>query len=332
MKLSELGEFGLINRIAPLFGHLIPKGVEGIGDDCAVIPISETESLVVTTDLLVEDIHFLRAKMPANDLGWKSLAVNLSDIAAMGANPVGTFLSIGLPSDVTVEWTDSFFEGMHRLAAQHNVPLLGGDTTSSPDKIVINLAVVGKASSKTIKRRSAAQAGDIVVTTGFVGDSGAGLWLLLNKEKPTAQTVPLITAHFHPRPHLEEGKWLAAQPGVHAMMDISDGITSDLPHILRASGVGAKVEVSRIPISPTLKAVSDSYSWNIFDLATGGGEDYCLLLTIAPDAIMAIALEFEEKFNQPLFPIGQIVTGTPEIQWTSNGIPTHPGGKGFQHF
>lgn len=332
MKLSELGEFGLINRIAPLFGHLIPNGVEGIGDDCAIIPISDTESLVVTTDLLVEDVHFLRTAMPANDLGWKSLAVNLSDIAAMGAEPFGAFLSIGLPSDVTVEWTDSFFEGMHHLAALHGVPLLGGDTTSSPDKIVINITVLGKAQAKTIKRRSAAQAGDIIATTGFVGDSAAGLQLLINKVLLTDETAPLIEAHFRPRPHLEEGKWLAEQLGVHGMMDISDGIASDLPHILRASDVSATVEVSQIPLSATMQVVAKSNSWNTFDLATGGGEDYCLLVTIKESAFNTIASLFKEKFNHTLFPIGKITTGTPEIQWTSNGVSTYPCGKGFHHF
>ena len=332
MELSALGEFGLINRIAPLFSHLIPNGVEGIGDDCAIIPISETESLVVTTDLLVEDIHFLRHSMPAIDLGWKSLAVNLSDIAAMGAKPIGSFLSIGLPADVTVEWTDAFFEGMHQLSAIHGVPLLGGDTTRSPEKVVINITVVGKASSDKIKRRSTAQHGDVIATTGCVGDSAAGLWLLLNKIAPTPETEVLFGAHFRPRPHLLEGAWLAAQPGVHAMMDISDGIASDLPQILRASGCSATAELSQLPISSTLRNARDSYPWDIHDLAVGGGEDYCLLLTLDSSEAATIMANFESTFNHPLFSFGTIVAGTPTIRWSKYGAPIQLTSKGFQHF
>ncbi len=332
MQLAALGEFGLINRISPLFRSLIPEGVEGIGDDCAIIPISETESLVVTTDLLVEDVHFLRNVMPAYDIGWKSLAVNLSDVAAMGATPVGTFLSIGLPSDISVEWTDSFFEGLHSLSAQHNVPLLGGDTTRSPEKIVINITVVGKAPSNSIKRRSAAKLGDIVATTGFLGNSAAGLWHLLNNSPKNESTATLIEEHFRPKPYLHEGQWLANQKGVNAMMDISDGISSDLRHILKASNLGACVEMSQLPISPILKSVANSYPWDILNFATSGGEDYCLLVTIARENFPSVASKYYEMFNHPLSAIGEIQCGPSEIEWKRNGITIELLERGFQHF
>ena len=186
MKVTEIGEFGLIRRFSPPFLAPLAAGELGIGDDCAVLPLPDGSVLLATTDMLVEDIHFLRRAIPPADLGWKSLAVNLSDIAAMGGSPHAAFLSLALPRDVEVEWVDSFFAGLKELAEESGTELLGGDTTRSPERVVVNIAVLGGARPDRVKLRSGARPGDAVCVTGFLGDSGGGLELVYQNIPPVA--------------------------------------------------------------------------------------------------------------------------------------------------
>lgn len=325
MKINEIGEFELIGRIASGFSDLIPQGWEGIGDDCAVIPWGDGRSLVVTTDLLVENVHFLRKRITPYDLGYKSLAVNLSDVAAMGAEPAATFLSLGLPSGtVEVEWCDAFFEGYRSFG----VPLLGGDTTSSPEGIVINITVLGLVKNKHIKRRNAAWAGDMIAVTGPLGDSAAGLQAMLQNLPPDDDIKALIERHHRPRPHLAEGEWLGAQEGVHAMMDVSDGVASDLLHILRASSLAAAVDTDDVPLSPLMQKTATRLGWNALEMALSGGEDYVLLLTVDPAHINDLQKRFAERFGSPLYVIGECRTGEPEITYRGTGDHF----TGFKHF
>ena len=325
MKINEIGEFGLIGRIAERLKSLIPQGWEGIGDDCAVIPWGNDRSLAVTTDLLVENVHFLRERITPYDLGYKSLAVNLSDVAAMGAKPVATFLSLGLPAGtVGVEWCDAFFEGYRSFG----VPLLGGDTTSSPEGIVINITVLGLAENWRIKRRNAARAGDLIAVTGPLGDSAAGLQAILQHLPPDADTEELIRRHHCPRPHLAEGEWLGAQESVRAMMDVSDGVASDLLHILRASSLAATVRANDIPVSPLLRKTAARKGWDVLEMALAGGEDYVLLLTVDPAHINDLQKRFAERFGHPLYVIGECRTGDPEISYRDTASHF----TGFKHF
>lgn len=328
MKINEIGEFGLIGRIAAGFRGLVPTGWEGIGDDCAVIPRGEGSSLLVTTDLLVERVHFLRDRISAYELGAKSLAVNLSDVAAMGGRPAATFLSIGLPPETGVEWCDAFFEGYRSFG----VPLLGGDTTSSPEGIVVNITVLGVAKNECVKRRSAARPGDRIAVTGTLGDSAAGLRAILDHLPATPDTDELVKRHHQPRPHLKEGEWLGRQGGVHAMMDVSDGVASDLLHILRASTVGAAIDLHRLPLSPLLSRAAARYGWDARELALTGGEDYVLLLTVAPEEAEELQHRFEAEFGRPLHWIGECTAGKPEIAYRdANGVHTNAY-RGFNHF
>lgn len=307
MKIDQLGEFGLIDKISKMFGTLVPNGCRSIGDDCAVLPLSDKESLVVTTDMLIEGVHFLKDRITPWELGCKSLAVNLSDVASMGARPYCTFLSIGLPGDCTSEWCDSFFEGYRSLG----VPLLGGDTTSSLQGVVINITALGIVPNANIKLRSGAISGDRILVTSTLGDSGAGLRALI-ENKP--QYTALIHAHHNPPSVTEQGIWLGKQPWVGAMMDISDGIASDLSHILKASSketntqLGATIQTNNIPISSTLKsALEIEPEWDSIKLTLASGEDYCLLLTARADEAIELQTEYTKQFpGQRLYDIGQI--------------------------
>lgn len=274
------GEFQLIGQIATSFAA--PKGTIGIGDDCAVLPQEQGYETLVTCDLLVEDTHFLFDQASPRQIGWKAAAVNFSDIAAMGGVPVGTFLSMALPPKVGAPWVAEFIEGYRSLSDLLHAPLLGGDTTSSPQRVCINVTVLGQCRTGRRKLRSTAQAGDLVCVTGPLGDSAAGLHAILHHAIDTPEAYALVERHYHPTPRIDEGQQLAAHRGVHAMMDISDGIGSDLRHILDASHVGATIEVGRIPLTSHLQCYCQRHALDPYELALTGGEDYELLFTIDP--------------------------------------------------
>ncbi|MGD8780137.1 MAG: thiamine-phosphate kinase [Ignavibacteria bacterium] len=334
MKLSELGEFGLINRIAPLFLKNLDESITGIGDDCSVIPFNKNESLLITTDMLIEDVHFLCDKISPEELGYKSLAVNLSDIAAMGGNPQSAFLSIGIPKNTEIPWLDAFFNGIKNLADETNTLLLGGDTTKSIDRLVINIVVVGKAENSKIKYRSAAKPGNVICVTENIGDSGGGLKIILEnlEDKSDEDICHLIKAHHKPRPHLKEGQWLSAKAGVNAMIDVSDGIDSDIRRIMEQSHIGAKVNLEDVPISSSLKRISGKFNWDPYEIAAVSGEDYCLLVTIDKEKYTDIAESFKKEFNSPLYKIGEITDRKYELEYFNKNTPVLLGKHGFDHF
>lgn len=315
-KALSCGEFGLIEQIRRRFGDIPLAGMTGIGDDCAIIPQGEDRSWVVTTDMLVEDVHFLRFRITPFDLGYKSLAVNLSDVAAMGVAPCASFLSLALPTDLSEGWIEAFTEGYHALSARYGVPLLGGDTTSSHQGISISVTAIGQGPNASIKRRSDARSGDTILVTGLLGDSAQGLQELLSGGVDS----DFIRIHHHPEPAVNEGVWLGSQPAVHAMMDLSDGMASDLKHILEASGRGAEVSIEEIPTRVSV------------ELAVTGGEDYQLLCTADTETVPELQRQFEARFSRPLYAVGRITSGEPTILWKQHGQIVHPDWKGFTHF
>ncbi|PRZ00061.1 thiamine-phosphate kinase [Marinilabilia salmonicolor] len=333
MKLSEIGEFGFIDRFSGKFSALNKNEEYGIGDDCAIMPLDDQYNQIVTTDLLIEDIHFLRSAITPFDLGYKALAVNLSDIAAMGGTPSASFLSIALPADTEVEYMDQVMEGYRSLSEKYRVPLLGGDTTKSPDKIVINVCVTGKVLKGKAKLRSSAMTGDYICVSGPLGDSAAGLNMLLNNINPDNQTKNLISWHNRPEPAITEGLWLGRQEGVNAMMDISDGIASDLKHILTRSGKGAVIHLENIPLSEALRATSRNNTIDVLKFALSGGEDYRLLFTVQSQDFEKIKKDYNKHFQTPLTCIGKITEENPgEIMWMQENRPFVFQKGGFNHF
>lgn len=310
-------EFGFIDKICARFAELPLNGFEGIGDDCAVLPVADGDALLFTADLLNEGVHFLRRATSARELGGKALAVNLSDIAAMGGRPVATLLSLALPPDAGETWAEEFMEGYRALSERYGVALVGGDTTRSGQGITINVTAIGRAPLSCIKRRSAARPGDVLFTTGALGASGAGLRDLLAGRLDT----PAAVEHRNPRPQVEEGLWLGMRREVHAMMDLSDGLASDLRHILDRSGVGAEVLLERVPVA----------EGSNLQTAACGGEDYKLLLTADAEGAGRLADEFLKRFGSPLHPLGRI-TGTRELVWLQNGNPVPLDWHGFTHY
>ena len=311
-------EFGLIEYVARLFGDVDRQGWESIGDDCTVLPIGGGEVLVMTTDMLQEDVHFLRGATSAYELGRKSLTVNLSDVAAMGIKPVAALLSLALPSDATDEWAKEFLDGFHSLAVEHGVALVGGDTTSSKAGISINVVAIGRGRAECVKRRAAAQVGDVIFVGDKLGASALGLKDILRGEYATV----LAEVHRNPVAQIAEGEWLGAREEVHAMMDLSDGLASDLCHILKLSHCGAEVDVESIP------AVGGDV-----ESAVCGGEDYKLLFTVAGSAAEQLQRDFREHFGAEIYAVGRITASSEaEICWMENGRKITPQWRGFSHF
>jgi thiamine-monophosphate kinase len=330
--LAGLGEFGFIARMARPFLRGLPAGVEGIGDDCAVLPWTKSERLIVTTDMLVEDRHFIRKSVAAEDLGYKSLVVNFSDIAAMGGSPKWALLSIGVPEGVNLKWLDGFFLGWRTAARPWDVCLVGGDTTKSPGGLIINVVVIGTVRAGREKYRSAARAGDIVAVTGPLGDSGGGLKILLGGGARSRDEKRLVRAHMRPRPHVEEGEWLAGQEGVRAMMDVSDGVDSDIRRIMEQSGVGAEIDLDKLPVSAELRKVGKRHGFDPVETAAAGGEDYCLLVTVERGSFNTVAAGFKRRFGRPLTAIGTIRPKSSGLGYIRDGRPATLRSRGFDHF
>lgn len=333
MNLKDIGEFGFIDRIS--VGCLNqPSGVvKAIGDDAAAF-LTETGHLtLVTTDLLVERVHFLRDATSGYNLGYKALSVNLSDIAAMGGTAGNAFVSIAIPEDCTLDYLEDIYRGMKSIAAHYKVNILGGDTTSSKRDLIINLAVTGSVLENDVLFRDTAQVGDVILTDGFLGDSRAGLHLLLHQikaDKPYLEA--LLNAHLLPRPSLLEGRFLARQPGIHAAIDVSDGLSSDLGHILGESRVGARLSADRIPVSPALVQFCRYLGFDPVEFALAGGEDYTLLVTIDPAEADRVVRDFNDEFHRPLYQIGHIVESDSIELVETDGNVRSLAPTGWDHF
>ncbi|NVL89619.1 MAG: thiamine-phosphate kinase [Desulfobacterales bacterium] len=331
--LKELGEVGIINLIHGKVSSKLPPYIKkGIGDDCAVLETLGDRALLVTTDTLIEEIHFTAQTLPPEALGWKALAVNISDIAAMGGKPRTAFLSIALKPDTKVSFLESFMEGLNDLADKTGVVLAGGNTVESPSCAVITITLLGGCLAEHVVYRSGARADDDLWVTGPLGNAAAGLFLLQNKQAPSlSEYESLVQAHQKPVPRLDMGKALGESGIAHAMIDISDGIAKDLGHICEQSNTGALLQATSIPMSDKLLKLAAEAKKKALDWVLHGGEDYELLFTASPadrEKIESIAAKVS---NTPVTKIGTIITEAGVRLETEKGKePLGPGG--YVHF
>jgi thiamine-monophosphate kinase len=326
LKLGELGEFGLIDRISRK-AHLSHSVRIGIGDDAAAIEPGAGLLTLVTTDMLVEGVHFDLDYSDPITLGRKSLAVNLSDIAAMGGVPRHFLVSMAVPGETPVEFMDAFFEGMVSLGDDFGVSLIGGDTSSSPRGLVVSITVMGEQTPDLVVTRSGARPGDLIWVTGTLGDSALGLALL---KKGTGEGGA-VRRHLDPIPRVREGIRLAEGRLASAMIDISDGLLADLGHILELSRVGARICLGRLPLSDDFLAKRDLAGEDLFSLPLGGGEDYELLFASSPENTSAIQTAMAET-GTACTTIGEI-TSLPGLSIVAeNGEEYLPEKQGYNHF
>jgi thiamine-monophosphate kinase len=290
VNLADLGEFGLIERLAGKLtetgGQPAAGGVDlAIGDDAALLQLPPNTQLVTTIDALVEEVHFRRDWSRPEDLGWKALAVNVSDLGAMGARPLAALISVALPPDVPVRWVDRLYRGLGECARRYGCPLVGGDTVRAPRQIALSITALGSVPTGKAVRRAGARVGDLLCVTGVLGDSGAGLDLLQRAGARKRRYAPLYAWHVRPEPPVAAGAALAEAGLPTAMMDLSDGLASDLRHLARASGVGATVETERLPISDAAREAGRELAIDPVRWALYGGEDYQLLFTVPPERL-----------------------------------------------
>jgi thiamine-monophosphate kinase len=332
MKLSELGEFGLINLIRSSATRYEDSGrtpwqeiLVGIGDDAAAWQ-SDNRIQLATTDTLVQDVHFDLGIINWEELGWKALAVNLSDIAAMGGIPKYALLSLALPGELETEDISKFIKSMMHLAKEFGVAIIGGNVATAPN-IVITVTIIGCSKGKAILERSTASTGDQIVVTGYLGLSAAGLEMFKGKPIPDPEISDILRrAHFKPMPKVKEGQILIEQ-GVKTAIDISDGLVADLDHICESSKVNAKIKIEQVPVHPVVIANFPNH----LELALCGGEDYELIFT-ADEATVARA---KQALNCPVTVIGDITdeklpTRVTVVDSKGNIIPYKKGG--WEHF
>jgi thiamine-monophosphate kinase len=314
----------------------------GIGDDAAVIRQLGGRETVITADLLVEEIDFRRDSMPPRLLGHKALAVSLSDIAAMGASPRWAMLSVGVPRDVWRSgFVDEFYEGFFALADHYGVTLIGGDVSRTPDRVVIDSIVLGESGRGRAVRRSGARPGDHIFVTGTLGGSAAGLRLIergarLGEKSRRARSSSISRAieelqlrHLRPLPRVEWGERLGHDRLATAMIDLSDGLSSDLTHLCEESGVGASLEASRIPLNPHLAKISARPELDPLMLALHGGEDFELLFTIRPRDLRRLPRTVN---HVPATYIGDITNDTGHITMIEGSRKWRLEPEGFEHF
>lgn len=328
LRLREIGEFGLIGRIRNWMASSAPGLIEGIGDDVAVIQM-DGKILMATTDILIEDIHFDRSWTDPYRLGKKALAVNLSDIAAMGGVPKYYLISVALPKNLPVSYLSAFYRGLRKVGKQFGVYLIGGDTSLS-DKIIINICLLGESQKGSILFRKGARTEDDLFVSGTLGDAALGLRML----EKGYRRIPrgLIEKHLTPSPRISLGQAIAQGQLGTAMIDISDGLLIDTNHLLEESNVGARIWEDRLPLSRLYRKWINFCSEDPYAMALCGGEDYELLFTAPPrmrEKIYSLARSLRVRISR----IGEIRTAKEGFRIVrGDGKQYTPYSLGFDHF
>ncbi|MBC5810374.1 MAG: thiamine-phosphate kinase [Candidatus Eremiobacteraeota bacterium] len=286
----------------PVAGARAP--IAGIGDDAAVWQPSRSHLSVATTDALVDGVHFASDAMNPRDVGHRAMAANLSDVAAMGARPVLATIALGVSDAIDEDWILACYRGLDALARANRTSIVGGDIVRA-QAAFLSITIVGEVRRSNLKRRSGGRPGHVLATTGPLGASRAGLELTRRSlDLDDAARAAAEEAFARPRPRLAEGTWLAASGHVHAMMDCSDGLSTDLGRLASASGCGATVE--SVPIAPAAAAVAAAAGGDAFDYALNGGEDFELLVAVGARAFSHLAQRFAVRFGRPLERVGTL--------------------------
>ena len=325
MKINEIGEFGLIDILKQNTINNKDNIIKGIGDDAAVFSVENNLLQLATTDMLVEGIHFNREFITAWQLGYKAIAVNFSDIAAMGGTPTNILISLAIPSDIDVDFMVQLYDGMKYLTKKFKANIIGGDTVASLQGLVINVTVLGTVPLPLVKYRSGAKNGDLVVVTGDLGSSAAGLEILLNKYEQEQYEI-LVKKHLMPFPQLNYGEIIANY--ANSMNDISDGLASEANEISTASEVGIMLRENKMPVLKETKEVAKVFQKDVLDYVLFGGEDYQLVFTITPEKLTKL----QGKLND-LTIVGEVCSRFNGVKLERNdGTIIDIKSKGYNHF
>jgi len=303
MEIREIGEFGLIEKIKGCVTTQKESVVLGIGDDAAVIKETSGNYWLITSDTLVEGVHFRQEFATLWQIGWKAGAANLSDIAAMGGEPRWAVVCLSFPGHMRVRDVEDLYRGMDRVCSKFGCDIVGGDTTLSMGGMTISIAVVGRVDEERLATRRGAKVGDAICVTGDLGGSKAGLESLKEKGQTYGYA---IRRHLEPVPRIHEAKAIGDVARVHAMIDISDGLSSEVNHICRESRTGARIFAASIPVHEDTREIARRRGESVLDYALSGGEDFELLFTLAPEKVDAVRSHVEKNTGTPISVIGEI--------------------------
>lgn len=332
---GEVGEFKLIERIQQLLPQTIhPDLTLGIGDDTAVIKIDENRSLLITCDIQVENQHFRLNNIDPGQLGRRAMAVNLSDIAAMGGQPTFALISLGLPKSFPANDFECLLQGMRDQLAEFSAMIIGGNLSNTEKDLIIDITLLGEVKSRQFITRSGAKPGDRIFVTGHPGASAAGYWTL----EKFGRTVPaelshLVQKHLQPIPRIRAGQRIAQSGFTTAMIDVSDGIAGDLHHICEQSRVGAEVYQRCLPLPEGIQQVSAFSGKSVIELALQSGEDYELLFTVKPETSISAIDAITAETGVPITEVGKILpkdAGYFLVDSENNRLKLQT--KGWNHF
>jgi thiamine-monophosphate kinase len=331
VTVADIGEFELIARIRQRLERAGIGVLLGIGDDTAVLRPTPGRVILATTDAAVEGVHFLRSSTTPELLGQRVMAVNLSDIAAMAGDPRWALLTLSLPPSTPVGYVERLADGIAIEAGRYDTVVVGGNLARSPDRLIVDITMLGDVDPANVLYRHGAKPGDRILVTGTLGDSAAGLSLLLGEISASgADADYLIARHRLPTPRVEVGRAIGASRLATAMIDLSDGLASDVGHLGRASCVGAIVHSELVPLSTELSRLAEATGRDALEWALRGGEDYELLLT-APATSVPVLVDLVGRIGVRLTEIGEVTMGRSFVL-VKNGHSEVLGGVGWHHF
>lgn len=308
-SIRDIGEFGLIDRIQkllPAYGS--PEIIIGMGDDTAVVRLDDKRSLLATCDILVEGTHFRFDYITPYQLGRRAVSINLSDIASMGGKPTYALISLALPGKLSLDDFDELYRGMSDRMADFSAVIIGGNLAQTGEKMVVDIFMLGEIESEKMLTRSGAEPGDRIMVTGELGASAAGLHVLEKFGLSYPEHLDhLVQAHLQPEPRVEEGRLISASGYATSMIDVSDGLGSDLKTILEKSGVGAEIYLEKLPLPEYITEAAQLAGRSAWDIVIDGGEDYELLFTVKPDTPDEIIADLVHSISIPLTEIGRIL-------------------------
>ena len=330
MKIGEVGEFGLIDRIKQIIGELSPGVVAGIGDDAAAFRPQPGRLGLLTTDTLVEGVHFHLRYTPLTSLGWKAVAINISDIAAMGGVPRYGVVSLALPKDWEVEMVESLYEGMEQCAMAYGCTLVGGDTVQSKGGCCLTVTILGDVKEDKIVTRDGAQEGDLLCMTGEMGGARVGLEVLESGEDEK-RYADSVNRFLEPKPRLWEAKRFVDELDVSSMIDISDGLTSEIGHLCKQSGLGCLVDEQKVPAAGEAVRWAEEKKKPLSGYLLESGEEYELLFTV-PERKYERWREKKLDVNMKITVIGEMVDKREGIRVKSEGKVRSFVPRGWNHF
>ncbi|MFH0887211.1 MAG: thiamine-phosphate kinase [bacterium] len=330
MRISDIGEFGLIEHLKKFLKKSSADVLVGIGDDAAVLDVGAKELIILSSDNFIQDVHFDLKYGSYHDIGYKAVGTALSDISAMGGRVSGILMNLGLLKDMELEDIEAIYSGAEEILKKANAQILGGDT-SKTDKLFISVSVIGKVSKKHLLTRAGAKIGDKIFLLGNLGESACGFELLKKKGKDmrsiSKSQNDLISKHLRPEIRLHEGAKIAESGLASAMIDNSDGLSRSVAEIAKASNVGIKIFKDKLPISDAVKDTVTDLGLNLMDIVLNGAEDYSLIFSVPAKKATVLKKQFKSKVIE----IGEVVDKRVYLE-SSSGKKSSLEGAGFDHF